>query len=756
MPNPNPKKEFLVAQKTTWKHLPTKAVRIPEAFEPQVLELARLLDSGNESPLPVASASASQALFLENLFEILPKLSLSDLLKVQLELPLLIEQKKEETCDRRLEQAILFLAGRCDGANSWDGQGFNKFDTGFGHWLAGQIEDKQPLLKSHAEAALKMVGKYSKQLERAGLTLPQWLDIEHQYLKGRKHVPGDAKLPEHRIELKNSGTSPIVGRSTTSDLIAVYAPYDSTGRFQKLAKSIEGYKFDGEDKGWYFPVEKAEEVLETFGDGYEIDPDIEGAIALVKQQRALEEEAREREALEKSQEIIKLVQAADLDAPLSNGWYLRDYQKRGVEWLLAHRQGGIYRGGILADQMGLGKTIEALIAAKAMQKLFDCSIFVVAPVSLLEGWSRSAELAEVKLELFSNSYQKIPVPLENQKYVLIADEAHSYQDEKSKRTERLITLAHHENCLATWLLTGTPIKNGRPINLYPLLCAVEHPLAADRWQYQKYFCNAHHKPIGKNKSVWDTTGAAHLDELAKKTENCILRRTKQECLTELPAKTRLYKAVELEPKEATAYQKQLKELVENYRARAKEGKVDADAEALVTLNYLRKVGSEFKVNAAIALAEELLEQGEQVVIFTEFLESAKAIHEALGGELLTGESKDRQAMVDRFQAGESKVFVGTIKAGGVGLTLTAASNVILVDRAWTSGDCEQAEDRCHRLGQTNAVFATWLQMGDIDKAIDSLLIEKQQRIELVLKGKRKTLRGLDSPKDLAKELLAIL
>lgn len=742
MPNPSPKKEYLIAQKTTWKHLPTKAVRIPEIFEPQILEAARLLDKGDSFELELSKSG------IEELYKILAKLPLSDLLKIQLELPLLIEQKKEETCDRRLEQAILFLAGRCDGASSWDGQGFNKFDTGFGHWLAEQIENKQLLLKSHAEAALKMVNKYSKQLERAGLTLPQWLDIEHQYAKGRKPVPDEKELPEHRIELKNAGTKIAV---------AVYAPYDSTSKFQELAKSIEGYHFDRDDRGWYFPVDKVEEVLETFGDGYEIDPNVEGAIALVKQQKAEEQAAKEKEALEKSLEIIRLIHAADLDAPLSNGWYLRDYQKRGAEWLLAHRQTGIYRGGILADHMGLGKSLTTLIAAKAMQRTFSCPVFVVAPVSLLENWRREAERAEVGIELFSCSYQKIPTPLENQKYVLIADEAHSYQTEKSKRTERLMALAHHENCLAAWLLTGTPVKNGRPINLYPLLQAVQHPLAADKWKYQKYFCNAHHKFFGK-KTVWDTTGAAHLDELAKKTEDVILRRTKQECLTELPAKTRLYKAVELESKEATTYQKQLKELVENYRARAKEGKVDADAEALVTLNYLRKVGSEFKVNAAIALAEELLEQGEQVVIFTEFLESAKAIHSALGGELLTGETppQERQALVDRFQSGESKVFTGTIKAGGVGLTLTAASNVILCDRPWTSSECEQAEDRVHRLGQKHAAFAIWLQLGEIDKSIDSLIHSKAERIELILKGKRKTLKGLQSPKELAKELLEYL
>lgn len=186
--------------------------------------------------------------------------------------------------------------------------------------------------------------------------------------------------------------------------------------------------------------------------------------------------------------------------------------------------------------------------------------------------------------------------------------------------------------------------------------------------------------------------------------------------------------------------------------------MSGDAEALATLGVLRRIGSEYKAGPAIELAQELLEQGQQVVIFTEFLESAHQISAALGGELLTGETPtdERQALVDRFQAGRSKVFTGTIRAGGVGITLTAASYVILVDRPWTPGDAEQAEDRCNRIGQTQTVNALWLQYGQIDSAIDTLLQQKSDRIELVLKGKRKTLRGLGSPAELAKELLEIL
>jgi SNF2 family DNA or RNA helicase len=118
--------------------------------------------------------------------------------------------------------------------------------------------------------------------------------------------------------------------------------------------------------------------------------------------------------------------------------------------------------------------------------------------------------------------------------------------------------------------------------------------------------------------------------------------------------------------------------------------------------------------------------------------------------------EERQAIVDRFQGGQSDVFVGTIKAGGVGLTLTAANHVILLDRPWTPGDAEQAEDRLHRIGQGEMVNAIWLQHGAVDQAIDALLEAKQERIELVLRGKRKTLRGLSSPLELAKQLLEFL
>jgi SNF2 family DNA or RNA helicase len=719
-----------------WNHTPTKAVRIPEIFATQILEIARSLDSGDKVK--------SQSLDLESL-------PLDELLEIEAALSEIIARKREKLCDRTLEQAITFLARRCDGARTEDGVGFNGCDARFGHWLASQIEAGKPLSMAIAHKAYEIICKYSStQLEPAGIKLPRWEIIEHQYNTSKSAV--QQELPEYRLILENSE-------------IALYSPFDrnelSRIKDKEYFETPPKPKYElGSFHSWRYQLSEAERLVERFGEKFWIDPNIEGLLIV----QATEKEAERLRKLEKAnsvaEELSALIQSAKLNEPLPCGWTLFNHQKKAVEWLLAHRRNSIYRGGILADHMGLGKTLSALVAAKALSRHYNnCPVFVICPSSLRENWSREAALVEVQIETFS--WAKLPKPLESQQFIVIADEAHMAQNLKSQRTQKLLSLTESENCLAAWLLTGTPIKNGRPVNLYPLLKAIAHPLSENRWQYEEYYCNAYSRKVGKN-TIWDNSGAAHLDELSKKTEDCILRRTKDDCL-DLPDKQRIFKPVELEPKQQKAYQQEISELVKSYRDRVKRGEVDPDAEALVTLNILRKVGSSYKVESAIELASELLEQGQQVIVFTEYIESANLLYSRLKefcnqAEILTGETRtdERQAIVDRFQSGESQIFIGTIKAGGVGLTLTASNNVILVDRPWTPGDAEQAEDRCHRIGQKSSVSAFWIQLGIIDEAIDNLLESKQKRIDLVLKGKRKTLRGIDSPKDLAKQLLEVL
>lgn len=729
MANPNPRTDQLPKQQPRWRHLPTRAIRVPEILLGDIERYARSLDNGEKNEKA------------QTIQEFLETASIEELLSLKQNLEKAIERAKARSKDNRLESAILYLSGQCDGTRKEDGKGFNKVDTEFGHWLARRIVSGS-LLKHQAKAGLKMIQKYQKsQLEPAGYTLPDWKAIEAQYPD--KFESKEEKSP-YRIEI-------------LENRIAVYAPYDATGKFQKKAKAIEGYRFNSSDKSWRYPLAKVIEVIEAFPE-YSIDPEIEGIQLMIEGEKAAELAEREKEAETAASDILNLVVAAELDRPLAGIGHLFSHQKEAAKWLLAHRTGGIYRGGILADDMGLGKTLSALVAARAMAKIHGCPVFVICPASLKDNWLREAAKAGAAIEVFS--WAKMPKALESKKYLVIADEAHYAQNENSKRTKELKALADHENCLGTWLLTGTPIKNGRPINLLPLLQITQHPLAADPWEFQKYYCNGHYKAIG-TKSIWDNTGAAHLDELSKKTEDVILRRKKAECL-DLPPKLRSLVPILLEGEAGKNYLQEIDRHISEYRDREKRGEVKEGAEALVTINALRKIGSLYKVPAAIESTAELLEQGQAVVIFTEYLESAKALYTALSQiapcELLTGETKkeDRQAIVDRFQSGTSKILIGTIKAGGVGLTLTAANQVILVDRPWTPGDADQAEDRCYRIGQKNTVNAYWIQLGAIDEAIDALLAEKRDRIELVLKGKRKTLRGLSKPAELAKELLEIL
>ncbi len=274
-------------------------------------------------------------------------------------------------------------------------------------------------------------------------------------------------------------------------------------------------------------------------------------------------------------------------------------------------------------------------------------------------------------------------------------------------------------------------------------------------EYQNYYCYAHRETVGY-KSVWDNSGASHLEELSQKTKNVILRRIKNECLN-LPTKIRTLKLAKLNSSKLIEWRSEINGLVFDYKERVKSGKVNENAEALVTLGIIRKIGSIYKIPPCIEMSEELLEQSQQVVIFTEFVETARELHAELGGKILTGETpvSDRQSIVDRFQSGESKVIVGSIKAGGVGITLTAASNVILLAQPWTLGNAEQAEDRTYRIGQKETVASFWVQLGMIDHKIDQLLASKQENIEIVLKGKQKVLKSANLS-ELAVELLKAL
>lgn len=462
-------------------------------------------------------------------------------------------------------------------------------------------------------------------------------------------------------------------------------------------------------------------------------------------QAKAEAEARAREQAERERAAWaafrqKQLQQLDLAQPLPSGRVLFAHQREAVRWLLHNGKG------ILADDLGLGKTTSALVAAKA----FALPILVLCPATLKDNWLDEAQLVDVPIQPLS--WAKIPPPPKTE-YVLIADEASYAQTWDAQRTQAMIRLARAPQCRAAYLLSGTPMKNGRPANLFPLLYALDHRLTQDKRWYERYFCAAHATPW----TSWDISGAAHLDRLHREIKDILLRRRKQECL-DLPEKTRVRRPVEISAAMRQMYQETLEQLRAEYQRRVQAGEILPKGELLVMLNHLRHAGSLAKTEAALALVDELQQQEQQVVVFVDFVKSAQRLVEALqtagiNTELLIGTTpqKSRIPLVKRFQSGQVQVLVATLDTGGVGLTLTAASTAILVDRAWTPDDTKQAEDRLHRIGQTNAIMAIWLAFGDIDRWIDDLLEQKAERIGQVL-GEDARLSPLDRLDELAQLL----
>jgi SNF2 family DNA or RNA helicase len=433
--------------------------------------------------------------------------------------------------------------------------------------------------------------------------------------------------------------------------------------------------------------------------------------------------------------------------------------KMGKRELFAHQVTGVQflldKGkAILADDMGLGKTTQALVAAS----VYQLPIIVVCPASLQENWRREARIVGVALtQVFT--WAKFPESLAGEHpfkrgFVAIFDEAHYAQaGTKSQRGERFLKLC--DEASAVFLLTGTPMKNGLPINIQPLLQAIEHPIVRNLSGFQKYYCDA--KPTQWTR--WDVRGAKHLDELHHNIKDRMLRRLKAECL-DLPPFMRQMRQAEVTADSEAQYESKFKELRIRYMDRLSRGEIFDGAEALVMLTQLRQASSAAKIATTVELCEEIVEQGGQVVVFGAFNEPLAQIEQTLKSMDIYARymqsamnTTQRQALIDEFQAKKFDVFLSTFGTGGIGVNLYSAQTCILHDRPWTPADCDQAESRLHRYGQTGTVQSLWIQYGSVDNEIDDILKMKQERIELVMAGERKTMKGIESMHDLAMRVL---
>jgi hypothetical protein len=365
--------------------------------------------------------------------------------------------------------------------------------------------------------------------------------------------------------------------------IEVISPYDAVTQAQLRSVRPRG-QWNASARNWDFPLEAAPDTAAAAGRPIPTGSCLEQWLAWMQQ------------PLPPLPPHRQLVRAAQLEGPLEDGRCLFAHQRAAARWLLARR------GAVLADEMGLGKTLSALVAARAMVRLADCRIVVVAPAGLHDHWRAEALALGLRLEL--HSWARLPDELPLAGTVLIADEAHFAQNLRTRRSQGLLRLSRHPRLRAIWLLTGTPMKNGRPVQLFPLLAAIGHPLAQDQRRYEELFCQGHWSERS-GRRLWQASGASQLAELQRLIRPLVLHRRKQACL-DLPPKQRLIHGVALDASEAKGFEHHLERKVLDYRRRAALGEVRRDAEVLAVFTALRQISSSYKLPAAEALLRPLL------------------------------------------------------------------------------------------------------------------------------------------------------
>lgn len=463
-----------------------------------------------------------------------------------------------------------------------------------------------------------------------------------------------------------------------------------------------------------------------------------------------------KESIERSRAV-----SAEIDLPHPDGLDYMPFQRAGIRYALDRA------GVLIGDEMGLGKTIQAIGIINSKPEIKTAVI--ICPKSLKLNWRNELFrwlTRDLSYGVVNGGWRDTDIVIINYEQVgkfgeqlhartwdvVIVDEVHAIKNPKAQRSQKIKAIP----CRMKIRMTGTPIVN-RPSELYNIIEDLGGSWGSF-FSFAKRYCNARHNGFG-----WDFSGASNLDELQKRLrETIMVRRLKSEVLTELPRKIR--QVIELEA-----------ETAEQKRAVMAEGKHEQDSETRLAELRAAVELSKAESEEAYQRAVENLKQASQV----DFTEMARLRHETaiakiplvsdyvrsvledepekkiiIGAHhhdmidglannlldfypvILTGETQldARQKAVDDFQNNPKvRVFIGSIQAAGVGITLTASSHVIFAELDWVPGNISQMEDRAHRIGQTETVLIQHLVLsGSIDARMAETIIKKQEVIDSAL------------------------
>ncbi len=402
---------------------------------------------------------------------------------------------------------------------------------------------------------------------------------------------------------------------------------------------------------------------------------------------------------------------------------------------------------LIADDMGLGKSAEALVW---WNEFGGNKVLIVSPANVTWKWAlkeaalwapgRSLQVIESSRQAFADtditimSYAIATLryeELERKPFdTIIFDEAHYLKSNKTKRNKT--ARKYIKGVPHVLMLTGTPFKNKR-IEMYQLL----HMLAPTVWSNVKDFGERYCGGVlDRGHWIVPPESETNTEELQKRLAPMMLRRTKKQVAQDLPALTRV--SIPMYIDNAKEYEVMMDEAEAQVRA---EGYIPGHA--LVTLNKLRQVVGKGKINAAVELADDILDSGNQLVIHAHHKEVLRGV---VDGLLEAGipafqigvidgstEPRQRQDEAVAFLDGKKRVMVVS-SAGKEGIDLYSANHILFVERQWTPADEEQLEARLHRQGQKNPVTAHYLvARGTVDQAMDDLVDSKRRQFGNVFK-----------------------
>ena len=448
---------------------------------------------------------------------------------------------------------------------------------------------------------------------------------------------------------------------------------------------------------------------------------------------------------------------------------LLNFQKEGLDFLL--KSSG---NALLADEMGLGKTVQTLSYVTTEKQTFP--VLVIAPLVTLNNWEREIskfvkkksrngrilegesptttiirtgklhELPKTDFYIINYEllYKRLPDLSKLNIKTLVCDEVHNLRSKTTQKYKAVKKLAAIQSISYRIGLSGTPIYN-RGSEIWPIVDILKPGLLGSFKEFCEYFCYVNEK--GKA-IVLENKRASLRNELQK---HVMLRRKKSDVLKELKDKVRYKEVIDAD----TDYY--LEEL-DKIWAKLEEEQKDAETAFKKSASYQRAIQSERQVAGiaklphVINFVKNIMEIEESVVVFCHHKVIHKLLHERLGEfspvSIIGGQTDTfRQDQIDKFQRGESKLMIAGIRAGNVGINLTRAKYVIFAELDWSPAIHRQAEDRLHRIGQKNTVFAYYLiGNGTLDDHVASILVDKSYEIDAIMDEKVDSYENKDKAK----------